>query len=187
MGKSAEKIDTIIVVAAVVLAAFVAGRISSNSRALDDAAFERTYASCSESVALEYRDKIRAEFRQAEREWVAKHTRTDGRSTRPCIDATSIPTMTATWTEWRPRGWTIQLTMNAASSARDGLLVDRDRRATAGAFSHGKATFATCCHRPATPTSRPYAILPACVQSLSARTTVAGDVRSDRNQAAQFS
>jgi hypothetical protein len=74
MDKSAEKIGTIIVVVAVVLAAFVAGRMSSNSRALDDAAFERTYASCSESVALEYRDKIRAEFRQAEREWEAKHT-----------------------------------------------------------------------------------------------------------------
>jgi len=37
------------------------------------------------------------------------------------------------------------------------------------------------------PTSQPYAVLPACVRSLSARTTVANDAHSDRNQVALFS
>jgi hypothetical protein len=38
-----------------------------------------------------------------------------------------------------------------------------------------------------TPTSQPYAVLRACVQSLLIRATVADDAHSDRNQVAQFS
>jgi hypothetical protein len=67
-------IGAIILVAAVAVAAFVAGRLSSNPRPFDNASFERAYASCIESVALEFRDKVKGEFRQAEREWEAKHS-----------------------------------------------------------------------------------------------------------------
>jgi hypothetical protein len=42
-------IGAITLVAAVVLAAFVAGRLSSNPRPFDNASFERAYASCIES------------------------------------------------------------------------------------------------------------------------------------------
>src|SRR5262245_21304372 len=38
-----------------------------------------------------------------------------------------------------------------------------------------------------TPTSQPYAVLPACVQSLSDRTMVVDDVHSNRSRGAQFS
>ena len=62
-------IGAIIVVAVVAVAAFVAGRLSSNPRHIYSTAFERAYASCIESAALEYRDKIKAEFRRAEQEW----------------------------------------------------------------------------------------------------------------------
>jgi hypothetical protein len=68
-------IGAIIVVVTVVLAAFVAGRLSSTPRPFDSTAFERAYASCIESTALEYRDEIKAEFRQAEQEWEARHSR----------------------------------------------------------------------------------------------------------------
>jgi hypothetical protein len=72
-GKSAQKVGAIIVVATIALAAFVAGRMSSTSRPFCDAAFDRAYESCVESVALEYKDKLQAEFRRAEQEWEAKH------------------------------------------------------------------------------------------------------------------
>ena len=48
MGKSVQNAGTIIVVAAVALAAFAVGRMSSNFRTLDGAAFEGAYASCTE-------------------------------------------------------------------------------------------------------------------------------------------
>jgi hypothetical protein len=67
-------IGAIILVAAVAVAAFVAGRLSSNPRPFDSASFARAYANCIESVALEFRDKVKGEFRQAEREWEAKHS-----------------------------------------------------------------------------------------------------------------
>jgi hypothetical protein len=67
-----QKIATIIAVLVVAVAAFVGGRMSVNYRPL--VAFERAYVSCIESVAFEYRDKIRAEFRRAELEWEAKHS-----------------------------------------------------------------------------------------------------------------
>jgi hypothetical protein len=70
-GQSVQKIGAIVGVAAIARAAFVAGRKSSTSRPFGDAAFERA---CVESVALEYRDKVKAEFRQAELEWEARHS-----------------------------------------------------------------------------------------------------------------
>lgn len=66
-----QKVGAIMGVATIALAAFVAGRMSSTSRPFGDAAFERA---CVESDALEYRDKIKAEFRQAAQEWEAKHS-----------------------------------------------------------------------------------------------------------------
>jgi hypothetical protein len=69
-----RKVGAIIVVAAVAVAAFVVGRMSSGSRSFDSTAFERAYATCVESVALEYRDKIKAEFRQAQQAWEAEHS-----------------------------------------------------------------------------------------------------------------
>src|SRR5215471_13891862 len=62
--------STITIVASVAAAAFVAGRLSSVPRSFDSVAFD----SCVESVALEYRDKIKGEFRRAEQEWEAKHS-----------------------------------------------------------------------------------------------------------------
>jgi hypothetical protein len=70
-----QQFISIIVVVTIALAAFIAGRLSSNLQPFDSTAFERAYTSCVESTALEYRDKIKAEFRQAEQEWEAKHTR----------------------------------------------------------------------------------------------------------------
>src|SRR5262245_10176764 len=59
-------------IATVALVAFVAGRMTANYRPL--VAFERAYVSCIESVAFEYRDKIKAEFRQIELAWEARHS-----------------------------------------------------------------------------------------------------------------
>ena len=70
-GQSVQKISAIVGVAAIALAAFVAGNLSSTSRPFGDTAFERA---CVESVALEYRDKVNSEFRQAELEWEARHS-----------------------------------------------------------------------------------------------------------------
>jgi hypothetical protein len=61
-------------IGAIILVAAVAGRLSSNPPPFDNASFERAYASCIESVALEFRDKVKGELRQAEREWEAKHS-----------------------------------------------------------------------------------------------------------------
>jgi hypothetical protein len=67
-------IGAIIVVVTVTLAAFVAGRWSSSLRPIDSAAFERAYEACIESAALEFRDRVKSEFRQAEREFEDKHS-----------------------------------------------------------------------------------------------------------------
>lgn len=42
--------------------------------------------------------------------------RTDGLSTRRSIDPLSARTLKATWSGWRPHGWTIPHTVNAASN-----------------------------------------------------------------------
>jgi hypothetical protein len=93
-GKSGQKTGALIVVATVALAAFVAGHMSSTSRPFGDAAFERAYESCVESVALEYKDKVKAEFRRDEQY--------DGLSTRPSIDPSSARTLKVTWNRWPP-------------------------------------------------------------------------------------
>ena len=67
-----KKVGATIVVATVAVAAFAAGRMSS--RPFGDVAFERAYESCVESVALEYKDKVKAEFRRIEQEWEARHS-----------------------------------------------------------------------------------------------------------------
>ena len=90
-----KKVGATIVVATVAVAAFAAGRMSS--RPFGDVAFERAYESCVESVALEYKDKVKAEFRRLEQEWEATDiARIDGLSTRRSIEATSVRTLKAT-------------------------------------------------------------------------------------------
>ena len=69
-----QKAGTIIVVVTIALAAFAVDRMSLGSRSFDNAAFERAFASCVESVDLEFRDKIKFEFRQTEQAWEAKHS-----------------------------------------------------------------------------------------------------------------
>lgn len=95
MGKSVQKVGAIMGVATIALAAFVAGRMSSTS--LDRAAFERAYASCVESVDLEYRDTIKGEFRQTQRRGKPSIAPCLRRYARQCIGSTSRPIMKATW------------------------------------------------------------------------------------------
>jgi len=72
MGKSAQKVGAIIVVTTIAIAAFVAGRVSTNFQPIGDVAFERA---CLEGNEFEFRDKIKAEFKQIQQEWEAEHSR----------------------------------------------------------------------------------------------------------------
>jgi len=112
-----QKIGAIVGVAAIALAAFVAGRMSSTSRPFGDAAFERA---CVESVALEYHDKVKSEFRQVELEWESRHSPYRWPVHAAVYRSFERPDVEAYMAQGRPRAWIFPHTLSAASIARGG-------------------------------------------------------------------
>jgi hypothetical protein len=92
--------------------------------------------------------KVKAEFRQAELEWEAKHG-INGQPTRRSFEPSSARTLKATWRRWRPRARIITNTLNAASNARVRGKGDDDCRCSPAGVPDRRAgcCFAADLHR----------------------------------------